>query len=292
MHRDHGDPRRGTLKGMRGWDYLTLWQLARRRFDSGQDYQAFQQFQGRLLMADFGSKGLSFEGQKVLDMGCSWGGYGQLFVEARAEVTSIDIEAHPQVPEAVRNGLVVSNALALPVQAGQFDFVFCASLIEHVSQPARLLAELYRALRPGGRCYVGFPPFYSPAGGHQFKPFHLLGERVATILVGKGRYTFADLGGGWGLYRVTIGQIRRLLAEVGLVIDDISTKFLPLSPARVPLLGEFLTWYVQFLAHKPVEATLAPPVPDASAGPADCAGNCGGPVPHASGGPSGRPWEG
>jgi len=43
----------------------------------------------------------------------------------------------------------------------------------------------------------------------------------------------------------------------------------------VPLLGEFLTWYVQFLAHKPV--------PDASAGPADCAGD--------RGGVSGRPWE-
>jgi SAM-dependent methyltransferase len=277
MHRD-------PLKGMRVRDYLTLWQLARRRFDSGQDYQTFQQFQGRLLMTDFRSKGLSFEGQKVLDLGCSWGGYSQLFIEARAKVMSIDIETHPQVSEAVRNGLVVSNALALPVQAGQFDFVFCASLIEHVSQPSQLLAELFRVLRPGGRCYVGFPPFYSPAGGHQFKPFHLLGERVATILVGKGRYTFADLGGGWGLYRVTIGQVRSLLAEVGLVIDDISTKFLSLSPARMPLLGEFLTWYVQFLAHKPVEATLAPP--------ADCAGNCGGPVPHASGGPSGRPWEG
>jgi ubiquinone/menaquinone biosynthesis C-methylase UbiE len=240
---------------LRGRDYLTLWQLARRRFDSGQDYQTFQQIQGRLLMVYFRSKGLSFQGQRVLDLGCSWGGYSQLFIAAGAQVVAIDIEAHAQVPDAVRSGLVESNALTLPVRAGQLDFVFCASLIEHVPQPARLLAELYRVLRPGGRCYVGFPPFYSPAGGHQFKPFHLLGERVATALVGKGRYTFADLGGGWGLYRVTIGQVRRLLAETGLVIDDISTKFLPFSSARVPLLGEFFTWYVQFLARRPVEAT-------------------------------------
>jgi len=127
------------------------------------------------------------------------------------------------VPAIVRGGLVASNALALPFSDRQFDFAFCASLIEHVPQPARLLAELYRVLRPGGRCYVGFPPFYSPVVDTSSSRFTCW-RAVATTLVGKGRYTFADLGGGWGLYRVTIGQARRLLAEAGLVIDDISTN--------------------------------------------------------------------
>ena len=98
---------------------------------------------------------------------------------------------------------------------------------------------------------MGFPPFYSPAGGHQFKPFHLLGERAAIALSRQPGRTFAAAGGGWGLYRRTIRQVRRLLDGTGLVIEDISTKFLPLSFARLPVLGEFLTWYVQFLARKP-----------------------------------------
>ena len=201
-------------------------------------------------MDDFQAKGLSFQGRRVLDVGCGWGGYSQLFLRAGAEVVSLDIETHPELASDVRRRLVIGDVRALPLYDGEFDFVFCASLIEHVPHPDRLVAELYRVLRSGGHCYIGFPPFYSPVGGHQFKPFHLLGERVAVALAGQGERTFATAGGKWGLHRLTIRQTRRLLVGAGFVLDDVSTKFSPLSPARLPLLGEFLTWYVQFLARK------------------------------------------
>jgi SAM-dependent methyltransferase len=236
---------------MPGWgEYLTLWQLARRRFRSGEDYRTFQTFQGSLLMAHFQSKGLSFEACQVLDIGCGWGGYSQLFARAGASVVSLDLELDDELASDVRRRLVVGDAQALPLCDGRFDFVFCASLMEHVPDPGRLAVELYRVLRVGGRCYVGFPPFYSPAGGHQFKPFHLLGERVAVALKGNDGRTYANAGGNWGLYRLGIRQAQRHLIDAGFCIDDVSTKFLPLNPARLPLLGEFLTWYVQFLARK------------------------------------------
>jgi SAM-dependent methyltransferase len=231
-------------------DYLTLWRLARRRFRSGEDYQAFQMFQGALLMDYFQSKGLSLKKQRVLDLGCGLGGYSRLFTQAGARVVSLDIEVHAALAPDVRRGLVLGDAQSLPFDGQQFDFVLCASLIEHVPDPGQLLAELCRVLRSEGRCYVGFPPFYSPAGGHQFKPFHLLGERVATALVGRGTQTYADAGGSWGLYKLTIRQARRYLTQAGFVIDDVSTKFVPLNLALVPLLGEILTWYVQFLVTK------------------------------------------
>lgn len=237
-------------------DYQALWHLARRRFRSGEDYRRFQEFQGALLMAYFQSKGLDFRGRRVLDVGCGWGGYTRLFAGAGAGVVAVDIERPDRVEEQgglTPDGLwqlVIGNALSLPLRAEQFDFIFCASLIEHIPQPCRLLAELYRVLRPEGRCYLGFPPFYSPAGGHQFKPFHLLGERAATALSRQGGRTFANAGGTWGLYRLTIRKARGYLLEAGFLIEDMSTKFMALNPARIPLLGEFLTWYVQFLVRK------------------------------------------
>lgn len=235
---------------MRAADYGTLWRLARQRFRSGEDYQAFQRFQGELLMDDFRAKGLSLRGRRVLDLGCGWGGYSQLFLQAGAEVVSLDIETHPEMAPGAQQRLVIGDAQILPLCDGVFDFIFCASLIEHVPYPERLAAELYRVLRVGGHCYVGFPPFYSPVGGHQFKPFHLLGERMAVALSRQGGRTYTTAGGNWGLYRLSIRRARRLLLAAGFVLDDISTKFQPLSLARWPLLGEFLTWYVQFLARK------------------------------------------
>ena len=101
-------------------------------------------------------------------------------------------------------------------------FVFSASLIEHVATPETLLAEIGRVLAPGGFCYLSFPPFYSPRGGHEFAPYHYLGERLALRLTPAARReldwkdnpyrpterprSFADLYAGWGLYRMTVAK--------------------------------------------------------------------------------------
>jgi ubiquinone/menaquinone biosynthesis C-methylase UbiE len=231
-------------------DYRTLWRLARRRFLSDADYKAFQRFQGELLIVFFESKGVSLRGQQVLDVGCGSGGYSQLFIQAGAELVSLDIELHPALAPQLQRHLVLGDAQSLPLDDERFDFVFCASLIEHVLDPGKLTHELYRVLRTGGRCYVGFPPFYSPAGGHQFKPYHLLGERAAVALAGKRANSYASAGGNWGLYPLSIRQARRHLSQTGFTIEDVSTKFMPISFARVPLLGEVMTWYVQFLISK------------------------------------------
>jgi SAM-dependent methyltransferase len=231
-------------------DYRTLWRLARRRFATSTDYKAFQRFQGEMLIDFFESKGVSLRGQMMLDVGCGSGGYSQLFFQAGAELVSLDLEVHPALAPQVRRRLVLGDVQSLPLSSEQFDVVFCASLIEHVANPGRLAQELYRVLRTGGWCYVGFPPFYSPAGGHQFKPYHLLGERAAVALAGKRASSYASAGGSWGLYPLSIRQARRYLSQAGFTIHDVSTKFLPISFARVPLLGEVLTWYVQFLISK------------------------------------------
>jgi len=227
-------------------DWVTLLQLARRRLQSPEQYQEFQTYQGTLVVRFLQEHGVDLQ-QRALDLGCGNGGYSQALRAAGAQVIPLD-----RFRSAGSQPLFIyGDALALPFAGDSFPLVFCASLIEHIAQPRELLREIRRILRPGGVVYLSFPPFYSPVGGHQFKPYHLLGERLAIRLSGAGSKGFATCFGDWGLYPRTIRQVRRMLVEEGLRIRDISTRFSPLNVARIPLLGEFLTWHVQFIAVKP-----------------------------------------
>jgi SAM-dependent methyltransferase len=46
---------------------------------------------------------------------------------------------------------------ALPVETGSFDIALCLDVFEHLFAPDRLLAEIHRALAPGGRLIVAVP---------------------------------------------------------------------------------------------------------------------------------------
>ncbi|MFO1532265.1 MAG: ubiquinone/menaquinone biosynthesis methyltransferase [Thermoplasmatota archaeon] len=58
--------------------------------------------------------------------------------------------------------LVRGDALALPVSAGRFDVASIAFGIRNVDDPARCVAEMARAVRPGGRVVI--LEFGTPAG--------------------------------------------------------------------------------------------------------------------------------
>jgi SAM-dependent methyltransferase len=49
----------------------------------------------------------------------------------------------------------------MPFEDNSFDFANLSELIEHVENPARVLAETFRVLAPGGRAYVSVPMRFS-----------------------------------------------------------------------------------------------------------------------------------
>jgi len=249
--------------GVRLQDYLVLFHLARRRLDSPEAYQEFQHYQGELLVRFLQSHHLVIEGKRVLDLGCGLGGYSLAFQEHGAKVVSVDLSP---LETSGKVQMLCGDALALPLAANSMDWVICASLIEHVSSPTNLIWEIQRVLRVDGLAYLSFPPFYTPIGGHQFSPFHLLGERVA-IKMQKGkalfrnrlwlqeRYletpdSFAHAWGDWGLYPLSIGRVEELLRGIPIQVLERSTRWLPVDFSGIPLLREFLTWHVQFLLRK------------------------------------------
>jgi ubiquinone/menaquinone biosynthesis C-methylase UbiE len=229
------------------------------RRDSADQYLEFQRIQGHLVLRYLRKHGAEVSGKRVVDVACGHGGYSLAFREAgAAEVIALD-----RFPERVHHKVhrhakvIAGDALSLPFSDASQDFIFCASLIEHVEEPRRLLHELWRTLSPQGTCYLSFPPFYSPVGGHQFKPFHLLGETVALrvhrLIHRRGptnKVSFASAYGGWGLYPRTIRAVRLMITEAGFTIEDQSTRYLSVNFSRLPLLGETLTWHVQFLLKR------------------------------------------
>jgi ubiquinone/menaquinone biosynthesis C-methylase UbiE len=47
-----------------------------------------------------------------------------------------------------------ADAHAIPFDDGVFDIVYCRYLLEHVTEPVRVLREMHRILKPGGRAFV------------------------------------------------------------------------------------------------------------------------------------------
>jgi SAM-dependent methyltransferase len=86
------------------------------------------------------------DGSRLLDLGS---GARRL----QAGMVSLDIAAWPEVD-------VVADAHRLPFAAAGFDGIVLQSVIEHVEDPARVLAEARRVVRPGGRIYVEAPFIY------------------------------------------------------------------------------------------------------------------------------------
>jgi SAM-dependent methyltransferase len=52
---------------------------------------------------------------------------------------------------------ILGDACLLPLAGNSFDYVICSELLEHVSHPDQVLAEIYRILRPGGQALITVP---------------------------------------------------------------------------------------------------------------------------------------
>lgn len=115
-------------------------------------------------------------GKKVLDMGCGASGKSLYYVSVGAtEVVGVDIVPHyKEEAEAFaeklgfsdRFAFILGDALNLPVEDCTFDVVIMNDFMEHIYDPERAVTEALRVLKPGGRLYINFPPYYHPTGIH------------------------------------------------------------------------------------------------------------------------------
>lgn len=136
-------------------------------------------------------------GARVLDAGCGIGYGAAILAGAGTTVTGIDASAEAVATarrECPAGRFVVGDVLRLPFRDGGFDAAVCLEVIEHVPDPALLVAELARVLRPGGVLFLSTPNarmerLHARSIGYGENPYHisLLGPaQLRRLLRGAG----------------------------------------------------------------------------------------------------------
>jgi len=94
----------------------------------------------------------------LLNVGSSAGFIDRHLAENFASVVGMDIDAPAVRHAAAANDrpnlrFFVGDALRLPFDDRAFDVVVCSQVYEHVPDAGRMMAEIFRVLRPHGACY-------------------------------------------------------------------------------------------------------------------------------------------
>jgi 2-polyprenyl-6-hydroxyphenyl methylase/3-demethylubiquinone-9 3-methyltransferase len=101
-------------------------------------------------------------GQAVLDVGCGGGILAEALAREGAQVTGIDLAAAAIATaelHALESGVAIRYRVASAEQLaaespGRFDVVTCMEMLEHVPEPAAVIAALARLVRPGGALFL------------------------------------------------------------------------------------------------------------------------------------------
>jgi len=158
-------------------------------------------------------------GTRVLDLGCGRGGVVERLHPRAGFVAGLDpdvmsLREHRAPALALACGL----AEALPYADSIFDLVCCSWVLEHLSDPDRVFAEVGRVLTPGGH-FV----FLTPNARHPLLVFNRVLRWTQGRLVGR-FYDRAEADTFPAFYRAnTPAQIKQLVRTAGL--ERVSLRF-------------------------------------------------------------------
>jgi SAM-dependent methyltransferase len=97
-------------------------------------------------LAEFPAQG---DGLRVLDLGCAGGYLATALAERGFDVTGVDDVPSTLAPSNIRF-VRADLEQGLPPLDGQFDFILCADVLEHLRDPLKILKECRTRLRPDG----------------------------------------------------------------------------------------------------------------------------------------------
>ncbi|MGH8272451.1 MAG: bifunctional 2-polyprenyl-6-hydroxyphenol methylase/3-demethylubiquinol 3-O-methyltransferase UbiG [Gammaproteobacteria bacterium] len=130
--------------------------LASRWWDPGGEFRTLHHINP--VRMDFVRRHVSLAGATVADVGCGGGILAEALAADGAAVTGIDLAA-PLLEVARLHGLesglrvdyreIAVEELAVE-EAGRYDVVTCMELLEHVPEPASIIAACAALLKPGG----------------------------------------------------------------------------------------------------------------------------------------------
>jgi SAM-dependent methyltransferase len=132
----------------------------------------------RLLGVSFETREPRFETSgRILDFGCGAGEFLLKMRHAGWECAGVEV-SNVAIGVARQHGFVVERSLsAFPSES--FDYLRANHSLEHVVNPAAVLREMHRVLRPGGTLFIGVPTnsglnakLFGPYWWHLGAPVH------------------------------------------------------------------------------------------------------------------------
>lgn len=100
----------------------------------------------------------NFEGIKILDIGCSSGVITQFIARQGGTVVGIDVDKNAIKMAAndskdLKNlSFKLASGITLPFRNNSFDIVLCNQVYSFISNPSKMIKEIYRVLRMEGFC--------------------------------------------------------------------------------------------------------------------------------------------
>lgn len=133
--------------------------LASRWWDKDSEFKPLHDINP--LRAGFIDQYSPLAGKKAIDVGCGGGILSEALARAGAEVTGIDMGEAPLAVarlHQLESGLNIDyqriTAEAMAEQNSEaFDVVCCLEMLEHVPDPASVVAACAKMLKPGGHAY-------------------------------------------------------------------------------------------------------------------------------------------
>lgn len=99
-----------------------------------------------------------FAGRTVVDLGCGGGLLSVPLARAGAHVLGLDLAGKAlraaKAQQRERLQTAMADLAALPLADGSADVVLLADVLEHVDDPAAVVAAAAKVLRPGGALFV------------------------------------------------------------------------------------------------------------------------------------------
>lgn len=133
--------------------------LATRWWDPEGDFRPLHEINP--LRLDWIRERVELEGRVAVDIGCGGGILTEAMANAGADVTGIDMAEQPLA--VARLHQLESGADVLyerrtaedlaSARAGEFDIVTCLEMLEHVPDPARVIASCAELVKPGGHVF-------------------------------------------------------------------------------------------------------------------------------------------
>jgi 2-polyprenyl-3-methyl-5-hydroxy-6-metoxy-1,4-benzoquinol methylase len=138
-----------------------------------------------------------FSNKKILVVGCGTGGELVTLKERGANVFGIEPNkdaldiCHLKAKEhsIPKGNIVLGFSESLPFKNGEFDFIYCFTVLEHVNDVDLSVKEMVRCAKVGGKVFIETPDYRQLYEGHYKLPLPMFlpiwFNKIILILLGR-----------------------------------------------------------------------------------------------------------